>query len=134
MCSVLIRSMSKLDLEYCIQKPYFILAWIFVWKCYLFLDWILDTTLHFACELKKCLNGGLESHVLQNILDCEINSRLVLSAWERCDHLVPMCFLGFILVFDDGDERTLRRTSLCLKGERHFAESEVRQWWTCSEN
>ncbi|KFP67032.1 AT-rich interactive domain-containing protein 4A, partial [Cariama cristata] len=31
----------------------------------------------------------------------------------------------FILVFDDGDERTLRRTSLCLKGERHFAESET---------
>lgn len=28
-------------------------------------------------------------------------------------------------VFDDGDEKTLRRTSLCLKGERHFAESEV---------
>ena len=31
-----------------------------------------------------------------------------------------------VLVFDDGDEKTLRRTSLCLKGERHFAESEVR--------
>jgi len=31
----------------------------------------------------------------------------------------------FIAVFDDGDEKTLRRTSLCLKGERHFAESEV---------
>lgn len=30
-----------------------------------------------------------------------------------------------ISVFDDGDEKTLRRTSLCLKGERHFAESEV---------
>lgn len=28
-------------------------------------------------------------------------------------------------VFDDGDEKTLRRSSLCLKGERHFAESEV---------
>lgn len=31
----------------------------------------------------------------------------------------------FVSVFDDGDEKTLRRTSLCLKGERHFAESEV---------
>uniref|UniRef100_A0A8C5QSQ8 Tudor domain-containing protein n=1 Tax=Leptobrachium leishanense TaxID=445787 RepID=A0A8C5QSQ8_9ANUR len=31
----------------------------------------------------------------------------------------------YTVVFDDGDERTLRRTSLCLKGERHFAESEV---------
>ncbi|EHH63664.1 hypothetical protein EGM_16676 [Macaca fascicularis] len=30
----------------------------------------------------------------------------------------------YTVVFDDGDERTLRRTSLCLKGERHFAESE----------
>lgn len=30
-----------------------------------------------------------------------------------------------VSVFDDGDEKTLRRTSLCLKGERHFAESEV---------
>lgn len=34
-----------------------------------------------------------------------------------------MC--AFLSVFDDGDEKTLRRTSLCLKGERHFAESEV---------
>ena len=32
---------------------------------------------------------------------------------------------GSVSVFDDGDEKTLRRTSLCLKGERHFAESEV---------
>ena len=30
-----------------------------------------------------------------------------------------------ISVFDDGDERTLRRTQLCLKGDRHFTESEV---------
>lgn len=30
-----------------------------------------------------------------------------------------------VAVFDDGDEKTLRRSSLCLKGERHFAESEV---------
>lgn len=58
-----------------------------------------------------------------------INSRLVLSVW---DHFLLTCFLAFILVFDDGDERTLRRTSLCLKGERHFAESEVR--WTSTES
>lgn len=39
----------------------------------------------------------------------------------------PISFLFTFLfqVFDDGDERTLRRTSLCLKGERHFNESEV---------
>ncbi|ERE78426.1 AT-rich interactive domain-containing protein 4B [Cricetulus griseus] len=30
----------------------------------------------------------------------------------------------YTVVFDDGDEKTLRRSSLCLKGERHFAESE----------
>lgn len=32
---------------------------------------------------------------------------------------------SLVTVFDDGDEKTLRRSSLCLKGERHFAESEV---------
>uniref|UniRef100_A0A4W4DN51 Tudor domain-containing protein n=1 Tax=Electrophorus electricus TaxID=8005 RepID=A0A4W4DN51_ELEEL len=31
----------------------------------------------------------------------------------------------YTVVFDDGDEKTLRRSSLCLKGARHFAESEV---------
>lgn len=36
-----------------------------------------------------------------------------------------MCVFSLFVVFDDGDEKTLRRTSLCLKGERHFAESEV---------
>ncbi|XP_028323739.1 AT-rich interactive domain-containing protein 4B isoform X2 [Gouania willdenowi] len=30
----------------------------------------------------------------------------------------------YTVVFDDGDEKTLRRSSLCLKGARHFAESE----------
>ena len=30
------------------------------------------------------------------------------------------------IVFDDGDERTLKRSSLCLKGGRHYSESEVR--------
>ncbi|KAL5500801.1 hypothetical protein EMCRGX_G012406 [Ephydatia muelleri] len=32
----------------------------------------------------------------------------------------------YTVVFDDGDERTLRRSSLCLKGARHFDESEVK--------
>lgn len=31
----------------------------------------------------------------------------------------------YTVVFDDGDERTLRRSSLCLKGARHFDESET---------
>ena len=36
------------------------------------------------------------------------------------------------VVFDDGDEKTLRRSSLCLKGARHFAESEASIVLTCS--
>lgn len=28
------------------------------------------------------------------------------------------------IVFDDGDERTLKRSSLCLKGARHYSASE----------
>ncbi len=35
-------------------------------------------------------------------------------------------------VFDDGDEKTLRRSSLCLKGARHFAESEASIVPSCS--
>ncbi|XP_052333402.1 AT-rich interactive domain-containing protein 4B-like isoform X2 [Oncorhynchus keta] len=31
----------------------------------------------------------------------------------------------YTVVFDDGDEKTLRRSSLCLKGARHYAESET---------
>ncbi|CAE1155260.1 AT-rich interactive domain-containing protein 4A,AT-rich interactive domain-containing protein 4B [Acanthosepion pharaonis] len=31
----------------------------------------------------------------------------------------------YTVVFDDGDERTLRRSQLCLKGEKHFVESET---------
>ncbi|KAJ8309489.1 hypothetical protein KUTeg_014363 [Tegillarca granosa] len=31
----------------------------------------------------------------------------------------------YTVVFDDGDERTLRRTQLCLKGDKHFIESET---------
>lgn len=31
----------------------------------------------------------------------------------------------YTVVFDDGDETTLKRTSLCLKSGKHFAESET---------
>ncbi|XP_070179923.1 AT-rich interactive domain-containing protein 4B-like isoform X2 [Littorina saxatilis] len=31
----------------------------------------------------------------------------------------------YTVVFNDGDERTLRRTQLCLKGDKHFEESET---------
>ena len=34
-------------------------------------------------------------------------------------------YLCVPVVFDDGDERTLKRSSLCLKGGRHFDKSEV---------
>ena len=36
----------------------------------------------------------------------------------------PFKFKSFA-VFDDGDITTLRRSSLCLKSGRHFAESET---------
>jgi hypothetical protein len=32
---------------------------------------------------------------------------------------------SYTVVFDDGDERTLKRTSLCIKGAKHFNESET---------
>ena len=35
------------------------------------------------------------------------------------------CMFLYAPVFDDGDERTLKRSSLCLKGGRHFDKSEV---------
>ena len=38
------------------------------------------------------------------------------------------CHLPTPAVFDDGDERTLKRSSLCLKGGRHFDKSEVCVW------
>ena len=38
-----------------------------------------------------------------------------------------MCPLCCCVVFDDGDERTLKRSSLVLKGGRHYQESEVRR-------
>jgi len=38
----------------------------------------------------------------------------------------------FIVVFDDGDEVSLRRSSLCLQGARHFKESQVQTLHTHS--
>lgn len=99
------------------------------WNCHFSSGWILNTSLPSGCEPNKCQSEGLWNCVLESVLNCMINSRLVLSVWA---HFLLTCFLAFILVFDDGDERTLRRTSLCLKGERHFAESEVR--WTSTES
>ncbi|CAN8022658.1 unnamed protein product, partial [Ixodes persulcatus] len=39
----------------------------------------------------------------------------------------------YTVVFDDGDETTLRRTSLCLKSGRHFAESEASAFTTLDQ-
>ncbi|CAN7993811.1 unnamed protein product, partial [Ixodes pacificus] len=39
----------------------------------------------------------------------------------------------YTVVFDDGDETTLRRTSLCLKSGRHFAESEASAFMTLDQ-
>ena len=58
---------------------------------------------------------------------------LILISLEFCSYFV-YCMLKdyssnvnlFLSVFDDGDENTLRRTQLCLKGEKHFVKSEVR--------
>lgn len=43
----------------------------------------------------------------------------------------PNGFASHLSVFDDGDEKTLRRSSLCLKGARHFAESEASSALVC---
>ncbi|XP_019902037.3 AT-rich interactive domain-containing protein 4B isoform X2 [Esox lucius] len=43
---------------------------------------------------------------------------------EACINKLTDCSI-YTVVFDDGDEKTLRRSSLCLKGARHFAESET---------
>lgn len=43
--------------------------------------------------------------------------------WLACSSLTGLSLI--LAVFDDGDEKTLRRSSLCLKGARHFAESEA---------
>ncbi|XP_043929512.1 AT-rich interactive domain-containing protein 4A [Protopterus annectens] len=51
----------------------------------------------------KCPDGSFQDAIISKLTD---------ASW-------------YTVVFDDGDERTLRRTSLCLKGERHFAESET---------
>ena len=41
--------------------------------------------------------------------------------FSECVHCAVLC----CVVFDDGDERTLKRSSLVLKGGRHYHESEV---------
>ena len=47
-----------------------------------------------------------------------------------CTVFDDVVVLLLFTVFDDGDERTLKRSSLCLKGGRHFDKSEVSQQMT----
>lgn len=73
------------------------------------------------------LNGALLS-----VPDWNYSTKECLISHSRpdCSSLTVTLFLP--AVFDDGDEKTLRRSSLCLKGARHFAESEVSHGPPCS--
>lgn len=74
-------------------------------------------------------NEGLSSEaVISKLTDASLYT---VGEWPPLGHMThgskgPEVSVCLFSVFDDGDEKTLRRTSLCLKGERHFAESEVR--------
>jgi len=56
---------------------------------------------------------------------------LLAGIWDIA--VVIVCMLC-AAVFDDGDENTLRRSKLCLKGSRHFMKSEVSMHFTRSHN
>ena len=62
--------------------------------------------------------------VINKIQDC---SQYTVGKWFKniinVNLYTSLCLL--LSVFDDGDITTLRRTSLCLKSGRHFAESET---------
>ncbi|XP_039597024.1 AT-rich interactive domain-containing protein 4A isoform X1 [Polypterus senegalus] len=83
-------------------------------------------------KVKVFLRGDSSTQVVQ---DDQVKGPLRVGAAVEVKSPDGSCHEGVIskltdaswytVVFDDGDERTLRRTSLCLKGERHFAESET---------
>ncbi|MGH0151465.1 UNVERIFIED_CONTAM: hypothetical protein FKN15_045633 [Acipenser sinensis] len=83
-------------------------------------------------KVKVVLKGENTSQVVQ---DDQVKGPLRVGATVEVKNPDGLCSEGVIskltdaswytVVFDDADERTLRRTSLCLKGERHFAESET---------
>uniref|UniRef100_A0A8B9IDW1 AT-rich interaction domain 4A n=1 Tax=Anser cygnoides TaxID=8845 RepID=A0A8B9IDW1_ANSCY len=72
----------------------------------------------------KMPDGSFQEAVISKLTDASWYTVDVHAATPHRHKYVPASRLGNS-VFDDGDERTLRRTSLCLKGERHFAESET---------
>ncbi|XP_039259937.2 uncharacterized protein LOC120336341 isoform X1 [Styela clava] len=45
--------------------------------------------------------------------------------WQECTIQSAKDKSSYTVIFDDGDERTLSRGSLCLKGDRHYAKSET---------
>lgn len=47
------------------------------------------------------------------------------SEWQECTIQNAKDRSSYTVIFDDGDERTLSRGSLCLKGDRHYAKSET---------
>uniref|UniRef100_A0A0L8GVL4 ARID domain-containing protein n=1 Tax=Octopus bimaculoides TaxID=37653 RepID=A0A0L8GVL4_OCTBM len=66
-----------------------------------------------------CIEGPLKvgAPVLVNMSETNHSAEGVVNKVNDCSM--------YTVVFDDGDERTLRRTQLCLKGEKHFVESET---------
>ncbi|KAL5008948.1 hypothetical protein ScPMuIL_014529 [Solemya velum] len=66
-------------------------------------DCIKGLLKHGETEVKIPDTGHYVEGVINKITDCSM----------------------YTVVFDDGDEKTLRRTQLCLKGEKHFIESET---------
>uniref|UniRef100_A0A3B4T2S4 AT-rich interactive domain 4A n=1 Tax=Seriola dumerili TaxID=41447 RepID=A0A3B4T2S4_SERDU len=91
-------------------------------------------------KVKVTLKGESTSQVVQDdqvkgplrlMMSCDVTSSLGCLTNPLPVDLHTDCWTVItgvclcVSVFDDGDEKTLRRTSLCLKGERHFAESET---------
>uniref|UniRef100_A0A8C9YSF8 Tudor domain-containing protein n=1 Tax=Sander lucioperca TaxID=283035 RepID=A0A8C9YSF8_SANLU len=72
-------------------------------------------------KVKVNLKGESTSQVVQ---DDQVGSTVEVKTNEGLSSEAVISKLTdaslYTVVFDDGDEKTLRRTSLCLKGERHF--------------
>lgn len=62
---------------------------------------------------------------ISKIQDCSQYTVGKLVSYVLLNYYSQLIFLFHSTVFDDGDITTLRRTALCLKSGRHFAESET---------
>ena len=110
-----------------------ILTFFFIWfkeDLGLFTIWIAIEQIDPVCLLSDVFErkDSAKSYRLWSVW-LGYNFSIELTVWCLMKCFMVLCTFS---VFDDGDERTLRRSSLCLKGERHFAESEVWLWpaWT----